>query len=266
MFLQYWGLKQPPFNNVPSETSFFRSSQHEEAFSRLKYVIEYRKGVALLTGDVGCGKTTVAKALQHSLNSDKYQFLLLANPAMAPLDFIKAILIICGKQMVKGTKPQLLSQLKDHLDHNETKGVRTVLAIDEAQVIKKQETMDELRMLLNLQRNEQFLLTLLLLGQPPLLKRITELHPLKERISVRYKLAPLDEKSTLRYIMYRLEYAGADPDLFSNEAVSLLYQYSDGIPLRINNVCDRSLLIGFMRKANVVNTQIVSDAIDDLQQ
>jgi len=266
MFLQYWGLQHPPFNNVPSETSFFRSPQHEEAFSRLKYVIEYRKGVALLTGEVGCGKTTVTKALQKSLNRDKYQFLLMANPAMAPLDFIKAVLINFGEQTISGTKPFLLARLQERLNHNASRGISTVLTVDEAHVIKNQETMDELRMFLNIQCNEQFLITLILLGQPPLLKRIDGLQPLKERISVKFKLTPLDEKNTLRYIMYRLKNAGAERGLFTSEAIAVLYEYSDGIPLRINNVCDRSLLIGFMRKAQQIDTRIVTDAIEDLQQ
>jgi type II secretory pathway predicted ATPase ExeA len=266
MFLQYWGLKQQPFNNVPSETSFFRSPQHEEAFSRLKYVIDYRKGGALLTGEVGCGKTTVTKALKKSLDRSKHQFVLMANPAMAPLDFIKSLLINFGEQTINGTKPILLARLQKRLNSNAARGISTVLAVDEAHVIKNQETMDELRMLLNLQRNEEFLITLILLGQPPLLKRITQLHPLKERISVSYKLTPLNNAKTLQYIIYRLKKAGAERGLFTNEAVEKLFDYSGGIPLKINNVGDRSLLIGYMRKAKLIDTEIVTDAIEDLQQ
>jgi general secretion pathway protein A len=119
-------------------------------------------------------------------------------------------------------------------------------------------------MLLNMQLNEQFLITLILLGQPPLLKRIDALQPLKERISVKYNLAPLDMDDTLKYIVYRLKCAGATRGLFTNESIEQLYEYSRGIPLRINNLCDRCLLIGFMRRSQFVDSRIVNDAIEDL--
>ena len=265
MYLEYWGLHSPPFSNVPSETFFFRSPQHEEAFSRLRYVIKHRQGVAMLTGEVGCGKTTVAKALLKSFNREKYQFYFLSNPAMDPLDLLRAILINFGEQTVNGVKPVLMAKIQDRLLYNQSRGITTVLAIDEAHVINNQETMDELRMLLNLQRNEEFLITLILLGQPPLLNRVDDLQPLKERISVKFNLTPLEEKDTLRYIVSRLKNAGAGRGFFTSEAITPLYEYSGGIPLRINNVCDRCLLIGFMQKSWLIDTRIVADAIEDLQ-
>jgi general secretion pathway protein A len=139
-----------------------------------------------------------------------------------------------------------------------------VLAIDEAHVIRDQGTLDELRMLLNIQLNDEFLITLVLLGQPPLLRNIAELQPLKERISIKFNLEPLDEENSLRYVAYRLKAAGARRGIFTREAIQILYDYSDGIPLRINNIGDRCLLIGLMQKAKVINSEIVKDAIDDL--
>ena len=120
-------------------------------------------------------------------------------------------------------------------------------------------------MLLNLQFKEQFLVTLIMLGQPPLLKRISEIQPLKERISVKYHLQALDEENTLRYVMHRLKSAGAERGIFTTEAVDMVYNYSSGIPLRVNNVCDRCLLIGFMQKARVIDTRIAAEAIEDIQ-
>ena len=116
-----------------------------------------------------------------------------------------------------------------------------------------------------MQQNEQFLITLILLGQPPLLNRIAEHQPLRERIGVKFNLGPLDEQDTLRYIMCRLKNAGAERGFFTSEAIAPLYEYSGGIPLRINNVCDRCLLIGFMQRSWLVDTRIVAEAIDDLQ-
>jgi type II secretory pathway predicted ATPase ExeA len=264
MYQDYWGLQGPPFANVPTEKLFYPSPQHEEALSRLLYVVEHQRGVAMLTGEVGCGKTTVTKALLKSLDPEHYQFHLLSNPAMAPLDLIKSILLHFGHRAPDGSKPDLLDRLHDILIRNANRGIQTVLAIDEAHVIAHQDTLDELRMLLNMQMNEQFLITIVLLGQPPLLKRIDALQPLKERISVKYHLAPLDSANTLKYVVYRLKCAGATRGLFTNESIERLYEYSRGIPLRINNLCDRCLLIGFMRRSQVVDSKIVNDAIEDL--
>jgi type II secretory pathway predicted ATPase ExeA len=133
-------------------------------------------------------------------------------------------------------------------------------------VIGNQATLDELRMLLNFQSDEAFLITLILLGQPPLLKSISALQPLKERIAVKFNLEPLDFQNTVRYVLFRLKSAGAGRGIFTREAVELLYKYSNGIPLRINNLCDRCLMIGVLRKARLVDSRIMHDAIEDIKE
>lgn len=265
MYLEHWGLQKTPFDNVPSRDVFYRSPQHEEALRRLLYAIEHRKGVAMLTGDVGCGKTTVTKALSNHLSRDQFQFQILSNPALQPTDLIKAILLKLGdNNSDNGSKTVLLDRLQKLLVQNGEQGICTVLAIDEAHVISNQATLDELRMLLNIQSEDEFLITLVLLGQPPLLKNISELQPLKERISIKFNLEPLDAENTLRYVVFRLKSAGASRGIFTREAIEKLYEFSGGIPLRVNNVCDRCLLIGLMKKARVVDSQVVEDAIEDI--
>ena len=254
-----------PFENVPAGELFYRSPQHEEALRRLLYAIEHRKGVAMLTGEVGCGKTTVTKALNTYLNKDQFKFQIISNPALRPTELLKAILLKFGDNSSEnGSKTILLDRIQKLLFQNSAQGLLTVLAIDEAHVIKDQGTLDELRMLLNIQSDAEFLITLVLLGQPPLLKNIYELQPLKERISIKFNLEPLDEENSMRYVAYRLKAAGARRGIFTREAIEILYDYSDGIPLRINNICDRCLLIGMMQKAKVIDSKIVKDAIDDL--
>ena len=265
MYLDYWEIEKPPFANVPSKNIFYRSPQHEEAFSRLLYVIEHRKGVAMLTGEVGCGKTTVTKALMNYLDQEKYQLQMVSNPALTPDELIKAILINLGDRYENGSKPVMLDRLRSRLLRNSERGISTVLAIDEAHVIARQETLDEIRMLLNFQADDQFLISLILLGQPPLLQRISALQPLKERISVKFHLEPLDYHNTQRYIIFRLKSVGAIRGMFSKESIPPIYNYSGGIPLRINNVCDRALLIGYMHKANMISSAIVAEAIEDLK-
>lgn len=229
------------------------------------YVIEHRKGVAMLTGEVGCGKTTVIKALSDFLDKEKYQLQTLSNPALEPIDLIKAIVLKLGGSGENGSKTVLLDQMHQLLNQNAEKGISTVLAIDEAHVIGNQATLDELRMLLNIQSDDEFLITLILLGQPPLLKNISELQPLKERISIKFKLEPLDIQNTLNYVVHRLKWAGATRGIFSREAIQALYEFAEGLPLRINNLCDRCLLLGLMRQARIVDSRIVHDAIEDLE-
>jgi len=154
--------------------------------------------------------------------------------------------------------------LHRRLHQNAENGISTVLAIDEAHVIGNQATLDELRMLLNVQSDDEFLITLILLGQPPLLKNISELQPLKERISIKINLDPLDIQNTLNYIVHRLKWAGATRGIFSREAIQVLYEFAEGLPLRINNLGDRCLLLGLMRKARIIDSTIVHDAIEDM--
>ena len=218
----------------------------------------------MLTGEVGCGKTTVINALKTHLNVDQFQFQIISNPALQPIDLIKAILLKLGDNgSENGSKTVLLDRLQKLLFQNSAQGLSNVLAIDEAHVITNQGTLDELRMLLNIQSEDEFLITIVLLGQPPLLKNVSEMQPLKERISIKFNLEPLDEENSLRYVVYRLRTAGARRGIFTREAIEALYEYSSGIPLRIHNICDRCLLIGLMQKAKIINSKIVKDAIDD---
>jgi general secretion pathway protein A len=265
MYLEYWGLKKPPFGNVPDSNIFYESPQHEEALFRLLFAVKHRKGVAMLTGEVGSGKTTVSRAFVHRVSIDNYEVRTLTNPALDPLDLLRAILINLGEEAETDSKSLLLTRLQNRLGRNVEQGLSTVLIIDEAHVISNRATFEELRMLLNMQLENQFLITLILVGQPPLLEKISLLQPLNERIGIKYHLEPLDFVNTIRYLMYRLRRVGAERGIFTKDSVKSLYDYSNGIPLRINNICDRSLLVGFMRKAKVVNKSIVEEAIEDLK-
>jgi general secretion pathway protein A len=264
MYLEYWHLNQPPFANAPSRNAFFSSPHHEEALRRLLYAIQHRKGVAMLTAEVGCGKTTVTKALVDYLNKDQVQFAMISNPALQPEELLKTVLLKLGGKPENSSKSQVLDHLNTLLAANESSGRATVLAIDEAHVIASRETFDEIRMLLNFQTDNDFLLTLLLIGQPPLLRNIAELRPLKERIAVKYHLPPLDFQSTLHYLLFRLKNAGATRGIFTRQAVQMLYEASGGIPLRINNLCECCLLLGLMYQARMVDTRVMQAAIENL--
>ncbi|MEW6670473.1 MAG: AAA family ATPase [Thermodesulfobacteriota bacterium] len=265
MYLEYWGLKKPPFGNVPDSNIFYESPQHEEALFRLLFAVKHRKGVAMLTGEVGCGKTTVSRAFIQRVSIDNFEVHTITNPALDPLDLLRAILMNLGEDAESDSKSILLTRLQNRLGRNAEQGIGTVLMIDEAHVISNRATFEELRMLLNMQLENQFMITLILIGQPPLLEKITALQPLNERIGIKYHLEPLDFVNTIRYLLFRLRRVGAERGIFTKDSVKAIFDYSNGIPLRINNLCDRSLLVGYMRKATVVGKSTVEEAIEDLK-
>lgn len=265
MYLKYWGFHEFPFENVPSRNLFFRSSQHEEALIRLIYAVEHRKGVGMLTGEVGSGKTTISRALMNHLSKDKYDVRAIVNPALDPVDLIRAILLKFGESADSDSKVVLLERLQQRLQQNAEQGINTILILDEAHLIKNRASLEEIRMLLNLQIEDHFLITLIILGQPPLLRSIAELKPLNERISIKYHLEPLDLQDTVRYILFRLKSAGWKRGIFTKESILPIFGYSRGIPLRINNLCDRCLLVAMMKRSRIIDTNVVNEAIDDLK-
>ncbi|MEW6077763.1 MAG: AAA family ATPase [Thermodesulfobacteriota bacterium] len=265
MYLDYWELREPPFLNVPSHEIFFESPQHQEAINRLLYVINHRKGVAMLTGEVGCGKTTVIRNLSSYLPSGRFEIRMLSNPAVSAVDLIRGILIQFGIPVKSTSKSVLLEELRRKLETYAAHNGGAVLVVDEAHVINSKSTLDELRMLLNLQADNRFLLTLIMVGQPLLLKKVEILQALKERISMKYHLPPLNEEDTNQYIQYRLKQAGSERAIFSGESIPLVYEYSHGVPLRINNLCDRCFLIGMMNKKQSVDAETVKQAVADLE-
>ncbi len=266
MYLGYWKLNISPFENAPTKGLFYKSTQHEEALLRLVYAVEHQKGLAVLTGEVGTGKTTISRVMMEYVDNDGFEVLTLVNPVLEPVDLIRALLIEMDEPHDDPSKIVLLNRLNQRLLRNFDHDIKTVLIIDEAHLIKKKSMLEELRMLLNLNRNDQFLMTLILMGQLPLSEVLSGLPPLKERIAIRYDLKPLDKMDTARYILHRLKSAGATRGIFTREGIEKIFAYSRGFPLRINNLCDRCLLVGMMQKAKIADSGIVDAAVADLQQ
>jgi len=253
VYEQYWGLTARPFQNVPDPNFLFMSPRHREALARLLYAVKYNKGAALLVGDVGCG----SRALILQLAEDKYDIGLIANPALPGNDFLEEIDTQLGVQPPSGGKAALLRGLNDRLLANAGEGKETVLIVDEAHSIRDPAVFEELRMLLNFQLNDRFLLTLIMLAQPEINEIIARLKQFEQRIAIRYHLTPLDEAETGRYITYRLQKAGAKRALFSQEALQLVWQHAQGVPRIINTLCDLCLLEGFASRVQDVDAALV---------
>lgn len=262
MYLDYWKINKYPFENVPDPEFMYYSPEHEEALVRLLYAVKRMKGAALLTGDIGSGKTTLSRVFIQQLPEKEFDIGLITNPSLNALDFIKEVHYQLGLDSISNSKTDLLVILNNHLLDNVNKGKSTLLIIDEAQLIFG-ETFEEIRLLLNFQMNDRFLMTFLLIGQPELRDMIREYKQLDQRIAIRYHLNPLPRAETANYIRFRLSKTGCDRELFTEKAYDAIYQYSGGIPRKINNVCDLALLIGFSMKAQEIDEPLILKVVRD---
>jgi general secretion pathway protein A len=264
LYLDHWNLNQAPFENVPDPNFLYYTPQHQEALSRMVYAAETKKGAALLTGEAGCGKTTLSRALIHHLPDNCYDVSLVVNPSLNSEDMLKEILYQFGIQTADNTKSDLLHNLNERIVHNLQNDLHSIIIVDEAHSITEDATFEELRLLLNFQLNDRFLLTLILIGQDELRDRLARTPALHQRISVKAHLEPLDFDECVNYISFRLKQVGFEQNLFSKQASEFIHQTSGGIPRRINTICDLCLLEASKSKADLVNSSIVKQVIQEL--
>jgi general secretion pathway protein A len=266
MYTEYWGLTEKPFENTADPKFIYYSSQHQEAFSRLTYAINEQKGAAFLTGVFGCGKTVIAQAVLMSLSKGKFETAFVVNPQLSHAELLREVVYDLGlKDNLPTLKTDILHALNEMLRNNMDNGKNTVVFIDEAHLINDILIFEELRLLLNLQHKNKFLLTLILLGQPELKDKINNIKQFQQRISIKHHLGGLNHKETESYIQYRLKVAGTDKPLFDGQAIKLIFEQSGGIPRRINQICDMSLLVGMSRKLEIVDRKTVDEVIEDLE-
>lgn len=267
MYEKYWGLAEKPFENTPDPRFMYYSQKHEEALTRMLYAIKEEKGAAMLSGEYGSGKTVLSRIIIDELiKNNIYEVALIIHPQLTPIQFIQEIIYQLKNEHVRGSKPQLLHMMQDFIYQNHGAGKKTVIFIDEAQIIKNQETFEELRLFLNFQLNNKFLITLVLIGQPELLAKVKAIPQLEQRMGTKYHLTALDNKEVEEYIRHRLTIAGAKSETFSNEAIEVIYDYSKGLPRKINNICDMCLLIGFGQEVKEVNKELAQKVMADLNR
>ena len=271
MYLNFWGLKEKPFENTPDPRFLYYSLQHEEALSRLLYVVRERKGAGMLTGVFGCGKTLLAHTLLRELGGDIYRIALINNPKLSHIELLMDIALKLGASNLPARKTDVLTNLlldsiNEILQDNLKDGKETVIIIDEAHVIKDEDVWDELRLLLNFQSEDKFLLSLLLLGQPELRKIIEANKPLLQRITIKSRLESLSETDTSFYILHRLKIAGREKEIFTKGTIPLIHKQSGGIPRRINQICDMALFAGFGKKAKSIDEKIIQEVMKGLEE
>jgi general secretion pathway protein A len=264
MYEAYWELSEPPFDNSPNPKFFYRSPEHEEALVRLVYTVRHRKGCGMLTGEYGCGKTTLSRALIQRLEAERYEIGLLTNPSWNAVDFLREALYQLGIETREKTKPELLHQLNDVFFRNYREGRDTVLIVDEAQLIEDDAVYEELRLLMNFQTDDRFLVTLLLIGSPELREHVRRLKHLDQRITIRYHLNTLDDTHTAAYVAHRLKMAGRAAPIFTDEAIKLIFDFTRGTPREINNLCEVALLVGYTKRVREIGDKIVAEVIKDM--
>ncbi len=257
MYREYWNLNRYPFENTPDPGFLYLSPTHRQALQWLTYGIEGRKGAVVLTGEVGCGKTVLSRRVIQDLSSDRYDVAVVVNPSLSPVELLREILHQLGLAQIPKSKVELLHALNASLLRNHQAGKHTVILIDEAQAIKNAGTLEELRLLLNFQLNDGYLLTLVLIGQPEWADRLSDLPQLEQRISVSYNLHALEAEETECYITHRIRTAGAASSIFTPEALRAIYLTTRGTPRRINTLCDRCLLAGYQAGARVIDEELV---------
>ncbi len=264
MYESYWGLATLPFQNVSTPDTYFPSVVHEEARARIFYGITYDKGGVLFTGEVGTGKTTIIKVVEKRLTERGINVGIVSNPTLDLNDFLREILFRLDVKTQSTGKLDLLHEINDRLVKNYNNGKRTVLIVDEAHLITDVRILEEMRLLLNFQLDGRFLITLVLIGQPELRKTVHRILPLEQRLTIKFHLRHLSLPDTKNYIFYRLKKAGRTNDpIFTMDAIELIHQHTKGVPRRVNQICDLSLLTGFSENKLWVDKDVVNKVFID---
>jgi general secretion pathway protein A len=268
MYESFYGLKENPFGVTPNSKFFFPSEKHTEALNSLIYTINERKGFGVITGEIGSGKTTVWHTLLSKLDAGT-KIALITNTHLTPKQMIMAILEDLEVPFKdKWTKVRLLSLLNRFLIEQATLGFNVVVVIDEAQNLNL-DTLEEVRMLSNLETDREKLIQIILMGQPELkdILNLEGLEQIKQRINVYYHIKPLDDKEARGYIEHRLAVAGFNGGgrLFDDSALNKIHFYSGGIPRLVNSICDRALLTGFIREEKIISEEIIDEVAQELE-
>lgn len=266
MYKTFYSLKENPFNITSDPEFFFSSLRHEEAFVHLMYGIKSRKGIIVVTGEIGTGKTTLCRTLLNRLD-DKIKTALILNPSFSDLQLLQMIINDLGITCTKTTKLDLVGAIAQFLVEQSMKGNNVAIIIDECQNLNIRQ-LEQIRLLSNLETEKEKLLQIILVGQPELAEKLKNpaLRQLSQRVTVRYHILPLHQDEINRYITHRLQVAKADSRLqFTPEAVEAIFEYSKGTPRIINILCDRALLAGFVRETFSITDEIIHTCAKEVQ-
>ncbi|MDQ3268400.1 MAG: XrtA-associated ATPase [Pseudomonadota bacterium] len=268
MYQSYYGLSAKPFQLKPDPQFFFGSKGHKRAMAYLEYGLSQGEGFIVITGEVGAGKTTLVRSLFCKLESEKILAAQIVNTNLNADDTLRMVVAAFGLPYEDGSKATLLTRLEQFLRQCDQKGMRALLIVDEAQNLTPQ-AVEELRMLSNFQTADKSLLQIFLLGQPEFRRTLLspDMQQLQQRVIATYHLGPLDALETKDYIEHRLHTVGwnGDPSL-SEDAFFEIYNFTGGIPRKINTLCDRLFLMGYLEERHNFRSTDVIEVLGDIQQ
>jgi general secretion pathway protein A len=268
MYKQFFGLSKNPFEISPDPFFYHATPRHNEALANLHYGVGRRKGFIVITGEVGTGKTLLVRCLLAELRKNNIAFGYVFNPLLSTTEFFQYIMADLGLQYSGRSKTEMLLDLNRFLIQRHARGLITALVVDEAQALRP-ELLEEIRLLTNLETSQQKLLQIVLMGQPELEGVLDSpgLRQLKQRVSLRCQLLPLDEEQTRGYVLSRLERAGAktEPPIFEPEALAKVSEYSRGIPRIINNLCENAMVNAFAREQRTVTADMITEVAADFR-
>jgi type II secretory pathway predicted ATPase ExeA len=259
----YWRLREKPFRKTPDPRYLFLSETYEEALERLLFAVEEME-LALLTGEVGSGKTLLTRALADRVG-ERYEVGMILNPRLSPRQFLRTTAAELGVAEPRFHSSDLLDQIHARLLELDAQGRAALLVVDEAHLIPGKATFEEIRMLTNFQLDDRNLIAVVLVGQPELRERLRRgaYRALVQRIGVSFHLVPLSATDTLGYIHHRLAVAGAERPLFSDAAAHRLHTAACGIPRLVNHLATQALLEGMARGATEIDETVVAAVTAD---
>jgi len=258
----YFSFKREPFSRELAPTEVFVSKGHQELLARLRHAID-TGSLAVITGQVGSGKSTAIRSVIHSLEASRYRYIYLANSALSPTEFYKSLLYQVNIRPGRGISENKRLVAQNMLEIHQ-KGIKPVVVIDEAQELTVS-MLSELRFVLNYQADSFSPLMVILSGQTRLAEtlRLQVLECIRQRINVHYRLPCLEEDEIFSYIMHHLKVAGFDKQIFTDEAIKLIYQFSKGIPRRVNNICRYAIVAAVVADCATVDVDAVQKGLDD---
>jgi general secretion pathway protein A len=267
MYENYYGLTSKPFQLTPDPSFFYGSKWHKRAMSYLQYGLSQAEGFIVITGDIGTGKTTIANSLLDQMQDDIVAAQIVT-PKLSPDELVKMVACKFHINVQGSTKADILNDLEAFLMSLHKQGKRALLLVDEAQNLPL-ETIEELRMLSNFQAGGKPLLQSFLLGQEELqpILRAPNMEQFRQRIVASCHLAPLTDTECQAYIEYRLHHAGWKGDkLFSEGAYDRIFQFTHGVPRKINTLMDRILLYGFLEELETLDENAVENVIKEVSE
>ncbi len=264
----HFGLIEQPFSNAADSRFFFESPQHQETMVRVQHSIQTMKGLTVVIGGSGTGKTLLARRVLEKLEAEHDQYeaalLVIVHSEVTADWLLRKIAVQLGVPNPPDRKAELLPQLFDRLNQIYESGRKAVVIIDEANMLKSKEVFEEFRGLSNLEVPGRKLISIVLFGLPELEENMAVDPPLVQRVAVKVSIKPLEQASTAAYVKHRLSVAGASRTIFSDEALEAVHTVTKGIPRLINTVCDNALLESYLVKKDLVGAQLIRDVGADL--